>query len=283
MDPDPEAEQAASKMIQTTIITVVFTACHGFQTETSTAVSALQFTLPDSSSGKTVHTRVPEKKKQKTLYLTFDDGPNKGTRKVMRIARQQQVPVTMFIIGEHIYGSKEQSATYDSLQLCDFVELQNHSFTHAGNGYENFYSEPGKVVQDFIRCNDSLMAGHRVVRTPGRNIWRTETISSTDIEQSKPAADSLQKAGFTVIGWDLEWPYNRQLCLVRSSEELLQQVDSLFAHGKTKIPGHLVLLAHDQVYADSADSLSLDNFVKQLKRSDEYDFELISNYPGLKN
>src|SRR5689334_11102870 len=48
------------------------------------------------------------KKKKKKIYLTFDDGPNKGTRKVLHIAQEEQVPVTFFIVGEHVFASTTQ-------------------------------------------------------------------------------------------------------------------------------------------------------------------------------
>lgn len=282
MDPDPEAEQAASKMIQATFITVVFTACNSFQTETSTAVSTIQLTLPDSLATTTAAKPILKKKK-KTIYLTFDDGPNKGTRKVMHIAEQEQVPITMFIIGEHVYGSSEQASTYDSIAQSAYIELDNHSFTHAGCRYDKFYSAPDSVVNDFKRCADSLGLNKNIVRTPGRNIWRTTTICCTDIKKSEAAADSLSRAGFTIIGWDLEWHYDKQMNLSSTGDELLQQVDSAFAKGRTKTPDHLVLLAHDQVYADAVDSLSLLTFIKKMKSQRDFTFEVISKYPGIKN
>lgn len=283
MDPDPEAGQTASKMVQTTFITVVFTACHSFQTETSPAVSNIVFSLPDSVTKNAMPSHHAVKKKKKTVYLTFDDGPNKGTRKVMHIAEQEQVPISMFIIGEHVYASTEQASTYDSLLQSAFIELGNHSFTHAGNKYEKFYSRPDSAVNDFMRCEDSLGLTNHIVRTPGRNIWRTTCISGTDIKNSVAAADSLQHAGFTAIGWDLEWHFDNQLKLRNTGDEMLLEIDSLFAKMQTKTPDHLVFLAHDQVYADADDSVALHEFIRKLKAGDGYNLEVISKYPGIKN
>src|SRR4051812_48649245 len=211
MDHDSEAEQAASQILKTAFISVVFSTCH-YRTETTSHSHQFQkIVITPPPISKPV--AVIKKKKKKTIYLTFDDGPNKGTRKVMHIAEEEQVPVSMFIIGQHVYGSKEQASTYDSLLQCAFIELDNHSFTHAGNEYEKFYSHPDSVVRDFMRCEDSLGLTNRIVRTPGRNIWRTACISSTDIKHSLFAADSLQQAGFTAVGWDLEWRFDNQLKL----------------------------------------------------------------------
>jgi len=64
---------------------------------------------------------------------------------------------------------------------------------------------------------------------------------------------------------------------------MLKEVDNMFAHNKTKTPGHLVILAHDQVYADADDSSALRCFIMGLKAKNEYDFQTVSNYPGIKN
>src|SRR5262245_3055393 len=60
--------------------------------------------VPNDLANKTVRASNPKKKKKK-IYLTFDDGPNKGTRKVLHIVQQEQVPVTFFIVGEHVFAS----------------------------------------------------------------------------------------------------------------------------------------------------------------------------------
>lgn len=282
MDPDSEAEQAASLIVKTTFLSVVLTACHTYRTETSSSsIDRIQFSLPDSNFA--VKKQVPFKKKKKTIYLTFDDGPNKGTKKLLHIIEEEQIPVTVFVIGEHVYGSKAQTAIFDSLVDCRYFEIANHSYTHGcHNKFAKFYAMPDSVVKDFIRCADSLKLNANIIRTPGRNIWRTQNINSTDIKTSSAAADSLQQQSFTIVGWDLEWHFNKQLGLKNTSDEMVTQIDSMFAKHKTKTIGHLVLLAHDQVYEDSIDSMELHQFIKKLKASNKYDFETVSNYPQLK-
>jgi peptidoglycan/xylan/chitin deacetylase (PgdA/CDA1 family) len=238
--------------------------------------------VPNGQPNETARAPLPKKKKKK-IYLTFDDGPNKGTRKVLHIVQQEQVPVTFFIVGEHVYASTTQHATWDSLQLTDSIELCNHSYTHAHNHYARFYKQPDTVVNDFRRCSDSLHLDNSIVRTPGRNIWRVDTLTFTDLKKSAAAADSLQQAGFTILGWDLEWHYDHKtFTLLNRSEFLLQEIDSLFAHNKTRTPENLVLLAHDQVYEDSDDSCELHELIKNLKKREEYELVVASKYPGAK-
>ena len=233
---------------------------------------------------ETVQVVTPVKKKKKKIYLTFDDGPNKGTRNVLDIVKDEKIPVTFFIVGEHVFASVNQNNTWDSLRIAEQIEICNHSYSHAGNKYDKFYQSPDSVVADFQRAHDSLDLKNNIVRTPGRNTWRIDSIQYTDLKKSKAAVDSLQKAGFIVMGWDLEWHYDhKDLTVKNSADELLKQIDSVFNNKKTKSPEHLVLLAHDQVYGKTKDSAELRQLIQKLKLKDEYELSIASGYPGASN
>ena len=189
---------------------------------------------------------------------------------------------TLFIIGEHVYGSKEQLAIYDSLKESSLIEIANHSYTHAfENKFYKFYSLPNDAAQDFKRCADSLHFTNNIIRTPGRNIWRTENIHSTDLKASTAAGDSIQSSGFTAVGWDMEWHFTNTQRLVEDDSEMVKNIDSAFARNETKTKNHLVLLTHDRTFAKPEDSAKLHRFITALKVKDEYDFEMVSEYPGL--
>lgn len=228
----------------------------------------------------------PLPRKKKKIYLTFDDSPNRGTRNVLNIVSEEKVPVTFFIIGEHVFSSVAQQSLWDTLACApdSLVEICNHSYTHAWhNRFSKFYQFPDSVVQDFVRCRDSLQLTNNIVRTPGRNAWRVDTIQFTDLKKTVAAADSLQQAGFVVMGWDLEWHYEHSgLVLLNDSDEMIKQIDSLFKRGKTRSPEHLVLLAHDQVYEDPGDSCELHQLIRKLKLKEDYELELATRYPGIR-
>ena len=234
---------------------------------------------------ETVKVAAPVKKKKKKIYLTFDDGPNKGTQNVLDIVKDEEIPVTFFIIGEHVYASINQNMTWDSLQATAGIEICNHSYTHANhNHFEKFYQSPDSVVSDFQRSQDSLQLKNNIVRTPGRNAWRIDSLQFTDLKKSKAAVDSLQNAGFIVMGWDLEWHYDpKELSVMNNSDDLLKQIDSVFTNNKTKSPENLVLLAHDQVYKKSKDSTELRQLIQKLKLKEEYELSLVTSYPGTSN
>ena len=65
--------------------------------------------LKESPGSDTVNRHAPKKEKhskrnalQKVIYLTFDDGPGKGTANVLNALKEEGVEGTMFFIGSKI-------------------------------------------------------------------------------------------------------------------------------------------------------------------------------------
>lgn len=278
MDPDSELKRASTKVSRFLLITF-FASCEYNQADSKSNTTARAALAKDS----VVLKQDTVQRHSKTIYLTFDDGPNRGSNNVLKAATEEQIPITMFLIGQHISASPGQMYTYQNITKNPLVEIQNHSYTHAHNHFEKFYMRPDLVNDDFVRCSDSLHLLSNIIRTPGRNIWRTSNISFTDVKKTSSTGDSLQKRGFNIVGWDVEWRFDNHLKLLKTDEELVRQIGNLFEDGKTKTPNHLVLLAHDQTFSDSTNFASLRRFFKELKNTGEYNFEVISKYPNLKN
>jgi peptidoglycan-N-acetylglucosamine deacetylase len=220
---------------------------------------------------------------KKKVYLTFDDGPNKGTPNVLGTVKAENITASFFIVGKHVADSPEQTATWELLKADTAIELCNHSYTHANNQYAKFYSNPEGVINDFKKSQEKLQFANRVTRMPGRNAWRIGPINKTDIKESKAAIDSVHKAGFDVMGWDIEWAFDHKTLEPDSNTALLlRRIRNLLDAGTTKTPGHLVLLAHDQSFQKEASVEKLRLFLQQLKQNPDYEFIIASKYPGVK-
>ena len=280
-DDDGEADTAiVTKAILLCCIILPFAVYKSHPKTTNIQTVLARERTKDSLKVTAQKTPVRPTRKKKKLYITFDDGPNKGTRNVLHIVQDEGVPVSFFIVGEHVFASPTQARLWDSLKMAKQIELCNHSYSHAHSRYESYYAQPDSVVSDFKRTHDSLNLTNTIARTPGRNIWRIDTLKFTDLKKSAIAADSLQNAGFKLMGWDLEWHFDHKtMCVVTTADRMVAQIDSVFKHNRTKNKDHLVLLAHDQAYAKSEDSFQLRQFFQLLKQKD-YELTLVREYPG---
>ena len=218
---------------------------------------------------------------KKKIYLTFDDGPNKGTRNVMNALKEENINASLFVVGKHVFDSPEQYETWKLLQKDTSIELCNHSYTHAlSNHFKKFYQHPDTVIKDFKKSQLALELRNNIARMPGRNAWRIGSIDHTDIRESSAAIDSLHKAGFNVMGWDVEWQFDHKtLSPVTDPDLLLRQIENMLEAEKTRTPGHLVLLAHDQAFQKDTDIVQLQYFLRELKKNPNYEFLVATRYP----
>ncbi len=226
---------------------------------------------------------VHHKKPTKKIYITFDDGPNKGTLNVLKVVKEENITASFFIVGKHVFDSPQQTAVWEELKADSSIELCNHSYTHALNKYAKFYQEPLTVINDFEQNHQLLQLDNKVVRMPGRNAWRIDSIDVTDIYESKVAIDSVHHAGFEVLGWDIEWNFDHKtLTPDADTALLLRRIHNLLQSQQTKTAGHLVLLAHDQSFQKVESIEMLRFFLRELKNDAAYEFMIASEYPGIK-
>lgn len=268
-------------MVSTAVIvtSILLTQCNKTKKETVTEKT--------SKVKEPVKSKIPKIENEnqdddrRVIYLTFDDGPNRGTENLLKILHKRNVAATTFLVGQHAIGSQKQRKDLEILRKDSLIELANHSYTHAHNRYDSFYKNPEFVLQDFNAAKDSLKLTNKIARTPGRNIWRLNNITSTDIKSSTVAANNLQKAGYKIIGWDLEWKPTNKMELKGNHQAMLKKVDSIFFNDLEKTSRHLVFLTHDQYLTDADSVNELDLFIEELQKTNRFVFKKISDYPKI--
>src|SRR5690606_26608386 len=147
-------------------------------------------------------------KKEKHIYLTFDDGPLIGSSAIDSIITSKNTKISTFLVGKHASMSKRLMRDFDRYLHNPLVECYNHSYTHAGNKFHVFYSNPDLAVADFEKCEISLGLKHKIVRMPGRNIWLFDNVRRVDLTSGAQTADLLGANGYRIYGWDVEWKIN---------------------------------------------------------------------------
>lgn len=137
------------------------------------------------------------------IYLTFDDGPLNGSENINDIVLKEKIKISVFMVGEHVIKDKQMDTYAKYYDENPYIDEYNHSFTHANNHYEAFYNNVGKSVQDIVYNQSVLKLPYKIVRLPGRNIWRLDGRSKNDVTNGIQTADQLAALGYKVVGW--EW------------------------------------------------------------------------------
>lgn len=219
----------------------------------------------------------------KTIYLSFDDGPLSGTTNCIDICTRENVMATFFEVGWHQSRSAFGLKTYELIQSKpSLFALANHSYSHASNNYLRFYHNPDSAVLDFLKAKSFLKPTNNITRLPGNNAWNLLSIKRAS-SLVLPLVNKLDSIGFNIIGWDLQWRFNKMGRPIQSPSALAYTVDSLFNHQQTVTKNHLVLLMHDHMFRAPADSLKLEKFIQLLKQKGQYRFQKLTQYPGLKS
>ena len=145
----------------------------------------------------------------KTVYLTFDDGPSNLTEKVLDILNKENVKATFFIIGSHISGNEH---TLNRI-VNEGHTIGIHTYSH---NYEQIYSSVENYLEDF---NKTFNLIHEVTGIYP-NIFRFPGGSVNAYNKSTGAAirDEMLRRGFMFYDWnnssgDCDSTYSVETCI----------------------------------------------------------------------
>ena len=128
-----------------------------------------------------------ERTSEKVVYLTFDDGPVRGTDAILDVLRERGAQATFFIIGKNVSGNEDIVRQ----ALADGHKIGLHSW-----GHENMFPlySTSRMTEDIRRCKTAL-----------------ETLSGTEVRLFRPPfgvvnptiARSVKLLGFQTVGWSI--------------------------------------------------------------------------------
>ncbi|AOZ94748.1 hypothetical protein PNBC_13805 [Paenibacillus crassostreae] len=128
---------------------------------------------------------------QKTVYLTFDDGPSKLTGQVLDILKEANVKGTFFVLGQQVHQYPELLTR----TLEEGHAVGNHTYNHS---YDELYKEFFPFWNQIKQTEDeiNLITGFRpsLVRAPGGTAGHfDDTYFSL-----------LKQGGYQVIDWNVD-------------------------------------------------------------------------------
>jgi len=179
---------------------------------------------------------------QKTVYLTFDDGPvPEATPWVLNLLKEHEVKATFFCIGDNI---EKHPATFEQV-IREGHNIGNHTFNHP-NGWNTNYNT---YIENFEKCEASILKRTepqvKLFRPPYGKIKNKQ-------------AKALRRRGYKIIMWDvLSADFDRTI----TPQQCLDNVINNVANGS-------IIIFHDSIKASANLRYALPKTIEYLKKND---------------
>ena len=194
------------------------------------------------------------------------------------ISIEDSVNMNVFVIGRFVFRNDSSFQLFRLYQDNPFIEIGNHSYTHANSHYRLYYQNPDEVRKEFLMNYDTLHLNHKIARLPGRNCWNINGRSRYDLEDAKASADSLAADGYTIFGWDIEWRYDSTGRAIESATEIFEKIEKMVEKRNSFTPRNIVILCHDPMLANTYNESEMRLLIQKIKMNRNYRFEHLSNY-----
>lgn len=172
-------------------------------------------------------TYAAETKVNKVVYLTFDDGPNQYTPKILDILKNKRVHATFFMIEGNI--KRNPKTVNRMIKEGHYPGL--HSVSH--DVRKLYRGSSNNVAIEMEKTRQTLL------RVSKFNSKLTRAPYGSKPYMKKPLRDALAKKGFKMWDWDidtLDWKYNRTRPAM---------ITSRVKSGLKGKKGSIVILFHD--------------------------------------
>ncbi len=130
----------------------------------------------------------------KTMYLTFDDGPSEKTSKVLDILKEYNIKATFFVVGR----TDEKSKNLMRRIVNEGHQIGVHSYSHV---YNKIYSSVSAYLDDFYKMYQLIYettgVKPQIFRFPGGSI----NSYNSGIYQEIIA--EMQRRGFVFYDWNI--------------------------------------------------------------------------------
>lgn len=131
---------------------------------------------------------------EKTVYLTFDDGPSERTPEILDILDRYGIKATFFVVGK----SDEQSKQW----MREIVErghtLAIHSYSH---DYEKIYASLDAYLEDFNAMYQLILDATGVAPTIFR--FPGGSVNSYNMDTCQEIIAEMTRRGFVYFDWNV--------------------------------------------------------------------------------
>lgn len=136
----------------------------------------------------------------KSMALSFDDGPSEHTTVILDILKREKIPATFFLIGRQIEGKEE----IVKRMAKEGHEIGGHSFSHS----KNFdWKSSKEMLSEILTTNETIEA---ITQNPIRLFRPPYGVTNPNL------AKAIRLSGMKSVGWNI-----RSLDTTAKSEEKL--------------------------------------------------------------
>jgi len=217
---------------------------------------------------------------RKFIYLSFDDGPLNGSQNINNLALKYKAYMSVLVVGEHLLISNHYKEYFNNYMKNPFIDVGNHSYSHANNQYNKFYNNPIEALNDFNKTKHLLGLNSKIVRLPGRNTWAFDN-RTHNIGKTKKLITLLNNDGFRVIGWDIEWKYDpiTKNPIGTAQEFFNKLVKKINKNNELFTKSNIVVLLHDPMFRKKSKAKELEKLITLIKANKNYVLVPLSRYP----
>lgn len=161
----------------------------------------------------------------KTVYLTFDDGPNKNTIEILNLLKKHNMKATFFLLEDRIN-------TYPDIVMRIFNE--GHSIGLHGQSHEKtvFYANDSSALSEMKSTN------HTIKELIGIDIKLVRVPYGSKPHLTEPQYNSLVNYGYKVWDWNID---STDTCKNTNVNSIISNTLSNLSSSKSS-----VILFHDK-------------------------------------
>ena len=132
--------------------------------------------------------------KEKTIYLTFDDGPSPRTEEILDILKKHNIKATFFVV-----KCKDEYIPYMKRAVEEGHMIGVHTASHK---YNEIYKSVDAYLRDFTECYDFVLENTgkapTIFRFPGGSV------NNYNASTRKEIVREMTRRGFTYFDWNVE-------------------------------------------------------------------------------
>jgi peptidoglycan/xylan/chitin deacetylase (PgdA/CDA1 family) len=135
--------------------------------------------------------------RDKTVYLTFDDGPAAYTERVLDILKEKNIKASFFIVGDSVARLGEKGKALLSRMTDEGHTIGVHCNTHV---YDRIYASVEAFLDDFNKAHtlikETTGVNADIFRFPGGSVNNHNGKIRTEL------IDEMTRRGFTYYDWN---------------------------------------------------------------------------------